>query len=157
VLDFKNYYVYIRLVERKLTNVEKGMNFGLYCIWKGPVWSEITLELFVVTFLFEYFCQFPSAPPVLNFRSLFAIFAGLLRRQIFNSSLHNTVRCFPNLLGSPSSSSSSQLPCHYSLSTSVILHAYCVSITFQHIVFHSFKNLLCYSHFYSDYCISYFL
>ena len=44
------------------------------------------LELFLVSFLFEYFFQFSSGPPVLNFRSLFAILAGLLRRQMLNYS-----------------------------------------------------------------------
>jgi hypothetical protein len=46
---------------------------------------------------------------------------------------------FSNLLESPSSSSSSPLPCHYSFRTSVILLSYHVSIPFQHIFFHSFK------------------
>ena len=44
------------------------------------------LELFVVSFLFEYFRQFSSGPPVLNFRTLFAIFADLLRLQMLNYS-----------------------------------------------------------------------
>jgi hypothetical protein len=52
------------------------------------------LELFMVSFLFENFCQFSSGPLIINFRSLLAIFAGLLRLQMLNSLLHNTVHVF---------------------------------------------------------------
>lgn len=64
---------------------------------KGHVfWAVLRLEgagfevkslliLFVVSFLFEYFCQFSIGPLVINFRSLFAIFAGELCHQMLNS------------------------------------------------------------------------
>ena len=55
--------------------------------------------------------------------------------------------------GPSSPFSSSRWSGHYSLRSSAILHAYYVTIPFQHIVFHSIQNCLCYPHFFSNHSL----
>jgi len=133
VLNFKTTMFMWGYVERKLTNVEKGMYFGLYCVWKGLVlkWNHFWNSSWY------HFCLSTSVSFPLAHWLLISVAFRHICRFIASSIVKfftfiTPPTSFPNWLGSPSSSSSSQLPCHYSLRTSVIPLSY-MSIPFLHI------------------------
>ena len=109
------------------------MYFGLYCVWKGLVlkWNHFWTSS-CYPFCLSISVSFPLAQWLLISVAYRHICQFIASSNVKFFTFIKPSTSFPNLFQSPSSSSSSLLPFHYSLGISVVLLSYNMSIPFQH-------------------------